>query len=213
MPDDGIPRVDLVAAIVDGLATDGWSVQAGFLPTDDVAALAALVDLKHERGDLRPAAVGAGVARKVRANVRGDAIEWLAAPEIDAERRALGALDALRVALNRDLQLGAQDLELHYARYPAGARYVRHLDRSPAGVERVVSVVQYLNPAWSPGDGGELVIHADGREIVVEPRGGTLVAFLSERFEHEVRIANAVRRSLTGWFRRQPVGLGLGLVR
>lgn len=206
---DGTALDTLVAAIVDGLARDGWSVQSGFLPPADVAELAALVDVKAERGDLRPAAVGMGAARKVRTNVRGDAIDWLVVPEVDAERRVLAALETLRLALNRELQLGAHDLEVHYALYPAGTHYVRHLDRSPAGTERVVSVIQYLNPAWRPGDGGELVIHADGREVVVEPRGGALVAFLSERFEHEVRTANVPRRSLTGWFRRRQLGLGL----
>ncbi|MBS0393650.1 MAG: 2OG-Fe(II) oxygenase, partial [Proteobacteria bacterium] len=72
--------------------------------------------------------------------------------------------------------------------------------------ERVVSVVLYLNPGWQSGDGGELVLAADDGEHVVEPRGGTLLAFLSERFEHEVRPARRERRSLTGWFRRRPPG-------
>jgi SM-20-related protein len=195
--------------VVDALATEGWAACPGFLGAADVAELAALVDAKSARGELRSAAVGAGAARAVRTDVRGDEIEWLVAPGSAAERRALESLEDLRVALNRDLQLGLDELEVHYARYAPGTRYARHLDRSPAGSERVVSVIQYLNPDWRTGDGGELAIHADDGEVVVEPRGGTLVAFLSERFEHEVRTAQAARRSLTGWFRRRPLGLRL----
>lgn len=198
-----------LARIVDALATRGWCIRPGFLCAADVAELADTVESRWRRGDLRSAAVGAGAGRAVRTEVRGDAIQWLVAPETATEQRAVAALESLRVALNRDLQLGLHELECHYARYAPGTHYARHLDRSPAGSERVVSVIQYLNPDWAPGDGGELVIHADDAPVVVEPRGGTLVTFLSERYEHEVRTARVVRRSLTGWFRRRAPGLGL----
>lgn len=101
------------------------------------------------------------------------------------------------------------ELECHYACYAPGTHYARHLDRSPAGSERVVSAILYLNPEWRPGDGGELAIYTGDREVLVAPRGGTLVTFLSERFEHEVRTARVARRSLTGWYRRRALGLGL----
>jgi SM-20-related protein len=39
------------------------------------------------------------------------------------------------------------------------------------------------------------------RDIV--PHGGTLVVFLSERFEHEVLPTARARVSLAGWFRRR----------
>ena len=67
-----------------------------------------------------------------------------------------------------------------------------------------MSVVLYLNEDWRAADGGELVIVAEDGERVVVPAGGTLVTFLSQRFEHEVRVAERVRLSLTGWFRRRP---------
>jgi len=39
----------------------------------------------------------------------------------------------------------------------------------------------------------------------VLPRGGRLVAFQSERFEHEVLPATRERLSFTGWYRRRPL--------
>jgi SM-20-related protein len=140
----------------------------------------------------------------VRPQIRGDRICWLLAAESAAEREILSRLEALRVELNRTLMLGLVDFECHYAIYAPGARYARHLDRSPRGAERVVSVVLYLNEAWCAADGGELVIAADDGEVTVAPAGGTLVIFLSQRFEHEVRVAQRARLSLTGWFRRRP---------
>ena len=156
-------------------------------------------------GEFRPAAVGAGDGRAVRPAIRGDRIRWLTMAAGDAERQVLARFEALRVALNRDLMLGLADLECHYAIYETGARYARHLDRSPKGAERVVSVVLYLNEDWVPGDGGELLIATPGGDVRVEPRAGTLVAFLSQRFEHEVLASLRTRRSLTGWFRLRPV--------
>jgi SM-20-related protein len=94
------------------------------------------------------------------------------------------------------------DLECHYAIYPPGTHYRRHLDRSPAGAERVVSLVLYLNEDWNPADGGELKLYTEPGVLIV-PSGGTLVLFVSESLEHEVLPTRAVRLSLTGWFRRR----------
>lgn len=196
----------LVDAIADGLAGPGWAVAPDFVPAALVAALAIELDAKLARGELRAAAVGAGAQRAVRPEIRGDLIQWIAGEGSAAEREVLAGLDVLRLGLNGALQLGLHELECHYASYPPGAFYARHLDRSPAGVERVVSVVLYLNPGWREDDGGELRLHAPSGAIDVVPRGGTLAAFLSTSLEHEVRPALRARRSLTGWFRRRPVG-------
>jgi uncharacterized membrane protein len=69
---------------------------------------------------------------------------------------------------------------------------------------RVLSCVLYLNIGWSAQDGGTLRIHLDdGQRYDVLPIGGTLVCFLSERFEHEVLPAKRDRVALTGWFRQR----------
>jgi SM-20-related protein len=192
------------AAVADGLAGPGWAVVNAFLPPETVAALAAGLADRDAAGGLKPAATGAGANRAVRPEIRGDRIAWLDGAATDAERRALGALETLRTVLNRELVLGLDELECHYASYAPGAHYARHLDRSPAGAERVVSAILYLNPDWDAADGGELRLYVPGAPVDVLPHGGTLVAFLSERFEHEVRASARVRLSLTGWFRRRP---------
>jgi SM-20-related protein len=190
--------------LVEALAGPGWGVDAAFAEPALVRGLTADVERRDARGDFRAAAVGAGQNRAVRPEIRGDRICWLLAAESAAERALLARFDQLRIALNRALMLGVVDFECHYAIYAPGARYARHLDRSPRGAERVVSLVLYLNEGWQAADGGELVIAAEGGEVVVAPRGGTLAAFLSQRLEHEVRVAHRARVSLTGWFRRRP---------
>src|ERR1022692_4665701 len=117
------------------------------------------------------------------------------------------AFDALRLALNETLQLGLFSFEAHYALYPPGASYGRHLDRFRAGADspdvRVISCVIYLTVDWTPADGGVLRIHDGERMRDVLPLAGKLVCFLSDRFEHEVLPATRERLSLTGWFRRR----------
>jgi SM-20-related protein len=178
-------------------------VAPGFLDGAHWRALAALVRARDAAGEFRPAAVGAGAARAVRADVRGDRIQWVYAPAPGVEQSLFMQLEELRLGLNAALMLGLLDVECHYAIYGAGARYVRHLDRSPAGAERAVSLVVYLNEDWGADDGGALRLYADDGAHEITPAGGTLVLFLSERFEHEVLPAQRARLSLTGWFRRR----------
>lgn len=191
------------ARLADAIAGPGHLVEANFASSSEVAALAVALQARAAAGMFRDAAVGAGDSRRVRPEIRGDRISWLDAAETPAEVALFARLEALRDCLNRSLMLGLSQLELHYALYPPGRHYVRHLDLSPQGLERVVTVTLYLNEDWIAADGGELVIAADAGEVAVLPVGGTLVAFLSARFEHEVRSARRERLSLTGWFSRR----------
>jgi SM-20-related protein len=119
----------------------------------------------------------------------------------------LSAFDALRLTLNRELQLGLFELEAHFAAYPPGAFYRRHRDQQTGSSGRVVSCVLYLNSEWTAEDGGQLRLFLDPKDTAsyqdVLPEGGKLVCFMSERFWHEVLPAARVRLSLTGWFRRR----------
>ena len=154
----------------------------------------------------RLAAGGCGDRRRasIARRVRGDHILWLEPPGATAAQQScLQQFEALRLALNRELQLGLFDFECHFAVYSPGAFYRRHLDRFATDDRRTLSCVLYLNEAWRAEDGGALRLHLPDRHRDVLPRAGTLVAFLSERFEHEVLPAQRERLSLTGWFRRR----------
>jgi SM-20-related protein len=91
------------------------------------------------------------------------------------------------------------------ALYPPGSFYRKHLDQFRGATHRKVSAILYLNPDWSPADGGELRLYlapsGEGDHLDIAPLGGTLVTFLSDRFHHEVLPTRRERRSLTGWFR------------
>jgi SM-20-related protein len=154
------------------------------------------------RWDFAAARVGAPGTEQRREVIRGDFTCWLREPLAPCERVLFDRLEDLRLQLNRDLFLGLFELEWHYASYPPGAAYARHVDQPSGSVRRQISLVLYLNPGWQPSDGGALRIYtADRNYVDVEPLGGRLVCFLTSGREHEVMPARRERHSISGWFR------------
>ena len=194
------PSADVAGALVDA----GVAIVPRFLGAAATARLRERALTLDRSGGFVAAGVGRGGARVERADVRGDRIRWIETPSDDEAERALAeALEALRADINRALALGAFDVEMHYAIYPPGAGYARHRDRFRDDDARVLSCIVYLNDAWEARDGGALRLHVDGGTRDVLPIGGTLVAFLSERVEHEVLAATRERMSVAAWFRRR----------
>ncbi|MCE4069070.1 2OG-Fe(II) oxygenase [Pseudomonas nitroreducens] len=194
----------LLQSIVDGLADKGWSQQDAFLPDALIAQLAAECRARDASGKLAAAAIGRREGQAVREAIRGDRIQWLEPGQSEACDLYLGALDALRRQINRALFLGLEDFEGHFALYPPGAFYQKHLDRFRDDDRRTVSVVFYLNRDWPVAQGGELRMYLpDERTLDLPPLAGRLVVFLSGDFPHEVLPASHERLSLTGWFRRR----------
>lgn len=194
----------MLSNIVDELANHGWSRQPLFVPAALTRALAAECRQRSAEGELSPASVGRGIGQEVRETIRGDHIQWLEPGHSEACDRYLDIMEGLRQALNQGLYLGLEDFECHFALYPQGAFYRRHLDRFRDDDRRAVSAVLYLNEDWQPEDGGQLrMFLADGVEHDVQPEAGTLVVFLSGDIPHEVLPAGRERLSLTGWFRRR----------
>lgn len=197
----------LIPRILDDLAARGWSVQTLAVPARLSAELAAECRRRHAAGALARAAIGRGPGQQLDESIRGDHIQWLAPGESAVVDEYLGLLDELRGALNRELFLGLEDYECHFALYPPGSFYRRHLDRFRDDDRRTVTTVFYLNQDWQPEQGGALRIElADGREHDVLPAAGTLVVFMSGDFPHEVLPASRERLSLTGWYRRRGSG-------
>jgi SM-20-related protein len=192
-----------------GFVRQDWVCCPGFLPPGRIEALRRESQALYEAGRFHAAGIGREAAHQPA--VRGDEILWL---EEQASWVPEGAsllrdeFSRLREAINAKTFLGLQDFEGHYAIYPAGARYARHVDRFKRDSRRTISVVLYLNEDWNTGDGGELCLYRDLADsqaaVKIAPQGGTLVCFLSDAVSHEVLEARRPRLSLTGWFRRRP---------
>ena len=195
--------------LIDSLATKGYAVVPQFISTQAVRKLAMRAFELHQQGLLSPATTGKNT--QLNEALRGDATRWLAdSDEHPTEQFYIHLMRDLQDTLNRTLFLGLHTLESHFAVYPTGAFYKKHLDqfstdRYKQDDLRKVSCILYLNDAWQADDGGELRLYLDDgseqKTLDILPMGGTLVAFLSERFYHEVLPAKRDRISITGWFK------------
>lgn len=184
------------------LSAGGISIQDRFASEVEILALRECARARETRGDFTPARVGAQGKEQRRESIRGDFICWLSEPLLPPERLLMQRMEELRLQLNRDAFLGLFELELHYARYPAGAAYGRHVDQPSGSMQRKLSLVLYLNSGWQSTDGGVLRIHhADDGYVDVEPIAGRLICFLTPGREHEVLKARRERLSISGWYR------------
>ena len=158
--------------------------------------------MRRERGDFEAARIGGERSLRRREDIRGDSTCWIVPPLRPAEQALLEELERLRLELNARAWLGLFELELHYAWYPPGAGYARHVDQPLGRGQRQVSLVLYLNEGWTPAAGGELrMFDAAGGHRDIEPIAGRLVCFLTPGREHAVLATRRDRLSISGWFR------------
>ena len=154
-------------------------------------------------GKFKRAGVGRINKHTLNDFIRTDEISWING-ETAAGNAWLIWTNALQTYLNQRLFLGLFSFESHFAHYSKGDFYKKHQDAFKGEANRVVSIVVYLNPDWTPDDGGELLIYtgvSDSSIVTVTPGFGTIVVFLSEEFPHEVLKTNRDRYSIAGWFR------------
>ena len=192
-------------SVAEDLGRSGISIQDRFISPAAVSQLRECAGAREHRGDFAAARIGGTGAAQYQENIRGDFTCWLQQPLLPPESALLQHLEELRLQLNRDAFLGLFELEVHYAKYPPGSRYERHVDQPRGSTARKLSLALYLNSDWQGADGGELRIRRDGGHVIdVEPLPGRLVCFLTADREHEVLPARRDRLSISGWFRGRP---------
>jgi len=193
----------LLDTVADSISTHGCVVLDNALPANlAVGLLQHFKSLDDEK--FRRAGIGRENDFQVNRFVRTDEIHWLDGSH-PVTREYFEWMEYFREGMNLRLFLGLFDYECHYAYYDAGAFYKKHVDAFRGSNTRILSTVLYLNPDWTPDDGGELVMYTpDGQSVIdtIAPRFDRLVVFLSEEFPHEVLPTKVSRYSLAGWFRK-----------
>jgi SM-20-related protein len=203
---DTLPMNPLFESIIDGVLTDGYGIADNFLTSDEVTTLARRLRERRQEGQFHAAGIG-NQQKIVESTIRGDEILWLDETTATSDEATfLQRISEFAQYVNQTCYLGLREYEFHYAIYPPGTFYKRHLDRFRSDSKRKLSVICYLNDAWLPTDGGQLAVyvpHADGVEqtTLIDPIGGRLVCFDSGLLEHEVLPATRERLSITGWLR------------
>ncbi|MFC0603538.1 2OG-Fe(II) oxygenase [Winogradskyella pulchriflava] len=189
--------------IIADLTTKKYSVIDDFFTADEVMALRASLLHKYEEDNFKKSAIGNRTNEIIKAKVRGDIILWIDEQNINnAEALFFQKINDLKDYLNRTCFLGINQKEFHYAIYPKGTFYKRHLDMFQNDDRRKLSIVCYLNEEnWKPENGGELTLYLEQGEEIIYPFPGKVVIFESQVLEHEVKPVNTPRLSITGWLK------------
>ncbi|MDT0643599.1 2OG-Fe(II) oxygenase [Zunongwangia sp. F363] len=197
----------LYEQIISDLLEKQYAVIDSFFDLVEVEALRNSLLQKYEEDNFKKAAIGNRTNELVLKSVRGDFILWLNEAEAGpAERLFFNKINALVDYLNKTCFLGILTKEFHYALYPEGTFYKRHLDTFQNDGRRKLSLVCYLNQEdWKPENGGELVLYKEKNGVEIPesffPFPGRVVIFESQLLEHEVKPVRQERLSITGWLK------------
>lgn len=204
------PRLDVPAMgnydeIIGALNRQGWSVTDTTVPAPWCADLRQRAERLWNAGTFEAGEFGLDLTSGRQPEVRGDAICWVQPESELAQHPFFAWMAAFRGVLNERFNLGVRSQEFHFARYPEGRGYRKHLDQHRGRNFRKISVVLYLNPGWNKVDGGELCLFQPtdpNIEIArFAPVDARLAVFVSGLMPHEVLPCRATRWSVAGWLR------------
>jgi SM-20-related protein len=197
----------LYEKVIYDLMKQQYSIVDEFFTKEEVLDLRASLLQKYEEDEFKKSAIGNQANEKIIGAIRGDFIFWLDEQNTDeAESRFFSKLNNFKDYLNRTCFMGINEKEFHYAVYPEGTFYKRHLDTFQNDSRRKLSIVCYLNDEdWQPEYGGELAIYLNENEtektVNIYPLQGRMVVFESQILEHEVKPVKRERLSITGWLK------------
>ncbi len=198
----------LFETIISDLMTQDYSVVDHFIDPKTVSLLRNSLLAHFEEDRFKKAAIGSKTNEVIAAAIRGDYILWIDEKvQTQVETLFFKRLNDLVAYLNRTCFLGILQTEFHYALYPTGTGYKRHLDSFQNDNKRKLSIAFYLNSEdWSQTDGGALALYLAGDQseeqtILINPIAGRMVIFESQKIPHEVLIAHRDRLSITGWLK------------
>ncbi|MGI9526855.1 MAG: 2OG-Fe(II) oxygenase [Weeksellaceae bacterium] len=191
-------------AWIDRLAIDDYVVIDNFFPKEDYNKIKLYFNLKES--DFEKAGIGA-INNVVASEIRSDFTYWIDRKKDPAMASWFEYIEEIKAKLNRYCYLSLSGDEFHFAHYPKGSFYKKHLDQFKKRNNRLITVLLYLNDHWEPQDEGQLVVYKDEDQLKINPLGNRLVLFKSDTLYHEVLPTKNGRKSLTGWLLYEPKGL------
>jgi len=191
--------------LISDLLKQNYSICDNFFDLRLVDSLRDRLKTLHNHSELKKAAIGNKVNESISKAIRGDSIQWIDEQQANpVERLFFEAINTFKNYLNMTCFMGILHQEFHYAIYPEGTFYKKHLDTFQNDDRRKLSMVCYLNDnSWDKTNGGELVIYPENsNEVVIHPLPGRVVVFESQLLQHEVRpVLNDMRLSITRWLK------------
>lgn len=182
-----------------------------FLADNHYKNLCETIKTSHTDGAFKSAKIGHHHDANHVPTIRNDQIYWLDKEMPESSIQIwFTAIDFIRKTLNQSLFLGLNTIEAHFAVYPPGSFYKKHVDQFVTTQERRISCVYYLNENWQPEHGGVLKLYTQDEmnHLNIEPHGNRLVCFNSN-LPHEVSTAYHIRYSIAGWLKVRSMDAGV----
>lgn len=192
-----------IEIIANELCTQGYCLIEQFLNPTIYSLLCNRAKTLHQQGLYRSAKIGREIQAHHNQLIRGDSIFWLDEyMKDDGIQCFLKKLNLIGDYLNRTLFLSLKEFEAHFAAYPAGTFYKKHVDQFNNSTSRKISCVYYLNEQWHSSWGGELILYDKHDKLIkkITPQGNAFICFNSE-LPHEVAMTHHLRLSLAGWLK------------
>ncbi len=195
----------LYETIINDILEQGFSICDVFFTESLISDLREEILTRYTQSELKKAAIGNRVNESIEKEIRGDYIQWIDEQKANTtESQFFDAINSFKNYLNKTCFMGLLHQEFHYAVYPQGTFYKKHIDTFQNDDRRKLSMVCYLNDEfWEDSNGGELVLYPENlEEVVIRPLPGRVVIFESQILEHEVKeILKDKRLSITGWLK------------
>ena len=202
----------ITPAVASALAREGYAVVDDLLEPPTTAALHREVVALHAGGHMTPNATHLVTNGKTQLLEKRGVFEAEAhtlntggaatAPLLRAlaTDRTLLTLLTIYGEGRRSADLVGQVLKIQY-NAGDGACFPMHCDTDSELDGRRVSALFYLQPAWKPGDGGELVLypHPTKAAVTLAPLGGRCVLFSAADMLHRVMPSAVPRACFTLW--------------
>ncbi|NBC57402.1 MAG: oxidoreductase, partial [Bacteroidetes bacterium] len=161
--DDNTYRLTKIAYfnIISQILSHHYAIVDDFFEPNLVEELSTRLHTLYENDALKKAAIGKHFDEHIKTEIRGDYIQWInESSDITVVQQFFQVINHFVDYLNRTCFMGILHKEFHYAVYPKGRFYKRHLDTFDNDQRRKLSMVLYLNKIWTPKNGGDLVIYA-----------------------------------------------------
>ncbi|GGE93026.1 SM-20-related protein [Chishuiella changwenlii] len=194
--------------IIDDLLNQKYSISDFFFSNEETKQLRESIIQQDTKQDFHQAAIGNSQNEQIVKSIRGDKILWIDESKMtETEEIFFSKINHFIDYLNRTCYMGIEESEFHYAIYPEGTFYQRHVDAFKNDDRRTLSMVFYLNDEdWKDDFGGQLTLFLPDennkeKELDILPLAGRLAIFDSKTIPHEVKKVNKPRYSITGWLK------------
>ncbi|WP_413532950.1 2OG-Fe(II) oxygenase [Empedobacter brevis] len=194
--------------IIDDLLNQKYSISDFFFSIEETKQLREAIIKKEEKKVFHEAAIGSAVNEQIVKSIRGDKIKWIDEEnKTETEEIFFDKINDFINYLNLTCYMGIEESEFHYAIYPEGTFYQRHVDAFKNDDRRTLSIVLYLNDEeWKDEFGGQLTLYLPDennteKELNIQPLAGRLAVFDSKMIPHEVKTVHQPRYSITGWLK------------